>query len=89
MHEKTVMSTKVGFHHENNTAFMRSGDLSTRSRNPSDNALQNHMQRNTGYSNNNNALKIEGSPLGRKSKESHMATPLLPPMKAPSRTYAY
>ena len=97
MHEKTIMSTKVGFH-DNNGAFMRSGDLSTRSRNQSD-ILQNSTmhQPNTGF--NKSGLKIEGSPMGIKTghKEPLINTPLLPPMppppmtvaKAPSRTYAY
>ena len=78
------MSTKVGFH-DNSAAFMRSGDLSTRSRNPSDNA-HNQTHHNVG-------LKVTGSPLGVKTglKDPQVNTPLLPPMtnKAPSRTYAY
>ena len=84
LHEKTVTSMKVGFGGAN-SQFMRSGDLTTRSRNPSeDNGIHGH----TSY--NNNALKIEGSPLGKKVlKEPSNLTPLLPPMKAPSRTYAY
>lgn len=85
MHEKTVLSTKVGFH-ENSAAFMRSGDLSTRSRNPSD------LDKNaSGFK--GRALKIEGSPLAVKTllMEAPLGnSPLLPPMPmAPSRTYAY
>ena len=90
------MSTKVGFH-DNNAAFMRSGDLSTRSRNQSDILQNSTMHPNTGF--NKSGLKIEGSPMGIKTgqKMPENNTPLLPPMppppltqaKAPSRTYAY
>ena len=65
MHEKTIMSTKVGFH-DNNGAFMISGDLSARSRNQSD-FLQNSTMHQPNSSFNKKGLKIEGSPMGIKT----------------------
>ena len=88
--EKTVLSTKIGFGQGQDKMF-RSGELSTRSRNPSE---MNRTKKTGGGTAVNDYLRVDGksprnSPSPAPSPKVSEAGNTMADLNRPSRPYAY